>query len=135
MKKIILIAIVGIVLFVFGITAYAEAMPFVLGSSKRESILMINGTTATCTSKYTASDDAVSEVVITQSLERHCYLWVWETVGGEWSTSSDGSSISFTNTVSGLSSGTYRVKTVFDVTGTNGEKGSTTLYSAEKSIN
>lgn len=135
MKKLISIVIVGIVLLVFGTTAYAEAMPFVLGSSSRESILMISGTTATCTSKYTASDDAVSEVVITQSLEKHCYLWVWETVGGEWSTSSDGSSISFTNTVSGLSSGTYRVKSVFDVTGKNGKKESTTLYSAEKTIN
>lgn len=134
MKKLISVVIVGIVLLVFGTTAYAEAMPFVLGSSSRESILMISGTTATCTSKYTASDDAVSKVIITQSLERHCYLWVWETVGGEWSTSSDGSSISFTNTVSDLSNGTYRVKTVFDVTGKNGEKESLPLYSAEKSI-
>ena len=135
MKKIISTVIVGIMLLVFGITVYAEVMPFVLGSSTRESILMINGNTATCTSKYSASDDAVSEIIITQSLERHLYLWVWETVGGEWSTSSDGSSISFTNTVSGLSSGTYRVKTVFDATGTNGEKESQTLYSAEKKVN
>lgn len=135
MKKIISTVIVGIMLLVFGITVYAEVMPFVLGSSTRESILMINGNTATCTSKYSASDDAVSEIIITQSLEKHCYLWVWETVGGEWSTSSDGSSVSFTNTVSGLSGGTYRVKTVFDATGTNGEKESQTLYSAEKSIN
>ena len=135
MKKIISTVIVGIMLLVFGITVYAEVMPFVLGSSTRESILMINGNTATCTSKYSASDDAVSEIIITQSLERHLYLWVWETVGGEWSTSSDGSSVSFTNTVSGLSSGTYRVKTVFDATGTNGEKESQTLYSAEKKVN
>lgn len=135
MKKIISTVIVGIMLLVFGITVYAEVMPFVLGSSTRESILMINGNTATCTSKYSASDDAVSEIIITQSLERHCYLWVWETVGGEWSTSSDGSSISFTNKVSGLSGGTYRVKTVFDATGTNGEKESQTLYSAEKKVN
>lgn len=135
MKKIISTVIVGIMLLVFGITVYAEVMPFVLGSSTRESILMINGNTATCTSKYSASDDAVSEIIITQSLERHLYLWVWETVGGEWSTSSDGSSISFTNTVSGLSGGTYRVKTVFDATGTNGEKESQTLYSAEKKVN
>lgn len=135
MKKIISIVIVGIMLFVFGTTAYAEAMPFVLGSSKRESILMISGNTATCTSKYSASGDAVSEIIITQSLEKHCYLWVWETVGGEWSTSSDGRYISFTNKVSGLSSGTYRVKTVFDATGTNGKTESATLYSAEKSIN
>lgn len=135
MKKIISTVIAGIMLLVFGITAYAAVMPFVLGSSTRESILMINGNTATCTSKYSASDDAVSEIIITQSLERHLYLWVWETVGGEWSTSSGGSSISFTNTASGLSGGTYRVKNVFDATGKNGEKESQTLYSAEKKVN
>lgn len=95
MKRFFSIIIIGIMLLILGMGAYAEAMPFALGSAKRESILMISGNTATCTSKYNAADDAVSEVIITQSLEKHCYLWVWETVGGEWSTTSDRSSVSF----------------------------------------
>lgn len=59
----------------------------------------------------------------------------WDTVGEEWNTSSDGSSISFTNTATGLDNGTYRVKTVFNVTDKNGKAEKTTLYSAEKSVN
>lgn len=132
MKRLFSIIIVGIMFLTLGTTAYAETMPFALGSAVRESILMISEDTATCTSKYNAVDDAVSEVIITQSLEKHCYLWVRETVGGEWSTTSDRSSVSFTNKVSELDSGTYRVKTVFNVTGTKGETEEITLYSAEK---
>ena len=135
MKKLLSILIVGIMFLTMGTLAYAEAMSFALGSTQRDSILSISGNTATCTSKYKAADNAVSEVIIMQSLEKHCYLWVWETVGGEWIKTSDNHSVSFTNKVSGLADGIYRVKTVFNVTGTNGETEEITLYSTEKKVN
>lgn len=50
MKRFFSIIIVGIMFLTFGTAAYAEAMPFALGSAKRESILMISGDTAICTS-------------------------------------------------------------------------------------
>ena len=73
-------------------------------------------------------------VKITQSLEKHSFLWFWDTVGGEWTTNSKKSSVSFTNYKSGLASGTYRVKSVFTVTTTSGQTETVTVYSAEKTI-
>ncbi len=62
MKKLLSILIVGIMFLTMGTLAYAEAMSFALGSTQRDSILSISGNTATCTSKYKAADNAVSEV-------------------------------------------------------------------------
>lgn len=135
MKRLFSIIIVGIMFLTMGTAAYVEAIPYTIGSQNLKSTLMISGSTATCTSVFTAEGDDVSKVEITQSLEKHSYLWVWDTVGGEWNTSSNGGSISFNNKVTKLDSGTYRVKTVFNVTDKNGKTEKIMLYSAEKSLN
>jgi len=134
MKKIAALMLVVIMSFVCSTTVFAEAMPYTTGSQNQKSLLVISGGTATCTSTFVAEGDDVSRVEITQSLEKHSFLWTWETVGGEWSKNTDGSFVSFTNKVSELSNGTYRVKTVFNVTAKNGKTEKTTLYSAEKSV-
>lgn len=82
----------------------------------------------------TAKVTVTASVKITQSLEKHSFLWFWDTVGGEWTTNSKKSSVSFTNYKSGLASGTYRVKSVFTVTTTSGQTETVTVYSAEKTI-
>ena len=88
----------------------------------------------TKTSSYSESNGNTASVKITQSLEKHSFLWFWDTVGGEWTTNSKKSSVSFTNYKSGLASGTYRVKSVFTVTTTSGQTETVTVYSAEKTI-
>ena len=70
-----------------------------------------------------------------QSLERHSFLWSWDTVGGSWTkTETNAVSVTFTNTKSGLTSGTYRVKSVFTVTLSNGTSETVTVYSNEVEI-
>lgn len=135
MKKIAALILVVIMSFVCSTAVFAEAIPYTTGSQNQKSILMISRSTATCTSTFVAEGDEVSSVEITQSLEKHSFLWMWETVGGEWNKTTNGSSSSFTNKVSGLSKGTYRVKSVFNVTTKSGKTETTTLYSDQKSVN
>ena len=106
---------------------------YAIGSEKRISTLIISGTTANCTSQYVAANDNVSKVVITQTLEKDGFLWTWETIGGTRTKTVNGSTATLTGKVSNLESGTYRVKTVFEVTA-DGETETITVYSAEKEI-
>lgn len=133
MKKIISISIVVIMTLVCCVTAFADVELCAVGSVKRSCTLSISGGTATCTSLYSDSSSETANVVITQSLEKHSFLWSWDTVGGDWIKSTNSGKISLTNQVSGLLSGTYRVKTVFDVTSSDGAMQTITLYSSEKS--
>ena len=105
-----------------------------ISSFTKTSYLSITNGQATCKSSYSESNGNTASVKITQSLEKHSFLWFWDTVGGEWTTNSKKSSVSFTNYKSGLASGTYRVKSVFTVTTTSGQTETVTVYSAEKTI-
>lgn len=99
-----------------------------------ENILYISSNTAECTSVCTSSSDVVS-VSVEQTLQKFWGLWVWDNVdGASWTKSKSGSSISLVNTKSGLSSGTYRVKSVFTLTSISGETETITIYSEEKTI-
>lgn len=87
-----------------------------------------------CKSSYNDWQTA-SKVVIVQSLEKKALLWSWSTVGGEWTkTTTNADTVSFTNTKSGLASGTYRVKSVFTVTLSDGTSETVTRYSSEVEI-
>ena len=132
MKKALTVLLVVILAFTCCIPVYADMGTFALGSCTRTSSLSIGGSTATCTSKFNSENDNVSKVTIEQSLEKHSFLWAWDTVGGTWNKTSTDSIVTFTNKVSNLSSGTYRVKTVFTVTTTDGQSETVTVYSAEK---
>ena len=78
--------------------------------------LSISGQTAYCTSK-TDGINAVS-ITVEQTLEKYSgWFWIWNDVdGASWTETINGSTISVSNTKSGLSSGTYRLKTVFTLT-------------------
>lgn len=133
MKKVLSMAIAFVMLFVVCLTAYADVSTFAIGSSTRTSTLTISGTTATCTSIYKDNSNSTTKVVITQTLEKQSFLWTWKTVGGTRTKTVNGSTATLTGKVSGLESGTYRVKTVFEVTA-DGETETITVYSAEKEI-
>ena len=97
------------------------------------SSLSISGTTAYCTSTAKGTD-AVS-ITVEQTLQKQGFLWLWYGVdGASWKTTVNKSSISFSNTKSGLSSGKYRLKSVFTLTDSTGKTETITVYSAEKSI-
>lgn len=105
-----------------------------LSAATKSSTILISNNTANCLSLYFDNQKAKS-VKIEQSLEKHSFLWVWEKVGGAWTKSaSNTSSLSLSNTKTGLSGGKYRVKTVFTVTTSDGRTETVTVYSSEKTI-
>lgn len=134
MKKIVSIAIAVLMAFACCTTAFADVNTYNLGSSGRFCRLTISGNTAICISEYVSGDDNVAEVVMTQSLEKQGFLWIWSMTDGEWTKTSDGSSMALTNTVDGLAKGKYRVKTVFTVTDKNGKVETIPLYSTEERV-
>lgn len=96
--------------------------------------LNIVGTKAECVSQT----DGVNTIMITveQTLQKYSgWFWIWDNVdGASWTKTENRSSISLTNTKSGLTSGTYRVKSVFTLTDKNGATETITVYSDEKKI-
>ena len=134
MKKLVSIAIVLVMALTFCTTAFADIGTYVARSNGRKSELSISGTAATCRSAYIADNDGVIKVVMTQSLEKQGFFWTWSKVAGEWTKTSDGSSMVLTNTVNGLGKGTYRVKTVFTVTDKNGKEETIPLYSTTEKV-
>ena len=97
------------------------------------STLSIIDSTANCTSK--TESEAVS-ITVEQTLEKYSgWFWIWNNVdGASWTKTVNLNSISMSNSKSGLSSGTYRLKSVFTLTSSSGKTETITIYSAEKSI-
>lgn len=95
--------------------------------------LSISGQTAYCTSE--TEGDAVS-ITVEQTLEKYSgWFWIWNNVdGANWTKTVNLNSISMSNTKSGLSSGTYRLKSVFTLTSSSGKTETITVYSEEKKV-
>ncbi|MBD5081685.1 MAG: hypothetical protein HDT44_07990 [Ruminococcaceae bacterium] len=95
--------------------------------------LIISGTTATCIS--TANGIDIVKITAVQTLEKYWGLWIWNTVDGSSITKTVNSkTITLTNTISGLSGGKYRVKTVFTFTDSSGKEEKVTVYSSTKTV-
>lgn len=126
-----------------GVSASAEAATYIANdgiatayeyADIAESMLYISSNAAECISSCTSSSDIV-QITVEQTLQKFWGLWVWNDVdGASWAETERGSSISSVNTKSGLSSGTYRVKSVFTLTSSSGETETITVYSEEKTI-
>ncbi len=103
-------------------------------ATETTSRLDISANTAYCTSRSTAND-AVS-ISVEQTLEKYSgLLWIWNEVdGATWSNSVNQNSITVYNSKSGLSSGKYRLKSVFTLRNSSGETETITVYSDEKTI-
>ena len=94
--------------------------------------LSFNGTSAICTS-YAFASTAV-KIEVKQTLQQKT-LWFWSDVSSAtWTKSVNTRVIDFTNSKSSLSSGTYRVKSVFTFTNSSGKSETVTVYSLEKKI-
>lgn len=132
MKKIVSILLIFSVIIALCLNVSAASV-YDVGSFTKTSYLSITNGQATCKSSYSESNGNTASVK-SRSLLKTFFLWFWDTVGGEWTTNSKKSSVSFTNYKSGLASGTYRVKSVFTVTTTSGQTETVTVYSAEKTI-
>lgn len=99
-----------------------------------KSYLTISLTTAECTSKCTGASNVV-QITVEQTLQKYWGLWIWNDVDdASWSTTESGSYACVVNTKSGLSSGTYRVKSVFTLTTSSGKTETITIYSEEKVV-
>ena len=85
------------------------------------SSLIINQNSATCTS----TTDGVNcvRISVTHTLQKYSgWLWLWANVtGASWSKTVNLSSISLSSRKNGLSSGTYRLMSVFTLTNSSGQ--------------
>ena len=143
LKKILAILFGGMLLCTsLTVSAYAEKTSTVVESevvpayeiaSSVMSNLSINGTTAYCTSS--GSGPNTVSITVEQSLQKQGFLWLWYGVdGANWKATANKNNISVSNSISGLSNGKYRLKSVFTFTDKNGKSETITVYSAEKSI-
>lgn len=75
-------------------------------------------------------------ITVEQTLEKYSgWFWIWNDVdNASWSATETGKSITFVNSISGLDSGTYRLRSVFMLTANNGKTEIITVYSEEKRI-
>ena len=99
-----------------------------------QSLLSISGSTATCTSSAVAT--TAQTITATQTLEKYSgWFWIWDEVSGAtWDKTNNLTSLTMQNKKSGLSSGKYRLKTVFTVTSTSGQTETITVYSRDESV-
>ena len=107
------------------VNAYAEDLsPIVEGEDVSEYVnvqsisntLTISSTTAYCDSICTGFSNVV-RITAVQTIQKFWGLWIWDSVdGGCWTDSVNSASIGVSHNKSGLTSGTYRLKTDFSIT-------------------
>lgn len=98
------------------------------------STLTISGNTATCKTSVTGNYNETTKIVITQTLQKQNSSGIWSDVSGtSWTTTIYNYVGSATNTKSGLSSGTYRLKSAIKVYVGNSYE-PIVLYSQQKTI-
>lgn len=142
-KKILAIVLTALCLFAaVGTVACADAVsnpddvisPAYEYADSVSSRLYISEQTATCRSD--ADGCNVVSITVEQTLEKHSgWFWIWNSVdGANWTKTVNLNSISMSNTKSGLSSGTYRLKSVFTLTSSSGKTETITVYSEEKKV-
>lgn len=126
----------------FSVVSYADtitafendgiSLAYEIANSCTADLEILNGT-AHCKS-IAKGTDAVS-ITVTQTLQKYWGLWIWEDVdGAAWTKTTNISSICLYNTKSDLKSGTYRVKSTFELTDDNGKRETITIYSNEQKI-
>lgn len=95
--------------------------------------LDIANNTAYCTSSV-GGTSAVS-ITITQTMQKYWGLWIWNDVkGAEWTKTENRNSVRLSNSISGLSNGKYRVKSVFTLTDSSGKSETITIYSNQETV-
>ena len=92
------------------------------------------GTKAECVSQGDGFNTV--KITIVQTLQKYSgWFWIWDDVeGASWTKTANSSSIHFVNTKGSLSSGKYRVKSVFTLTNSSGKTETITIYSDTEKI-
>lgn len=99
------------------------------------STLSISSAAARCRS-YCVGYSNVTQISLTQTLQKFWGLWIWNDVdNASWTDNSMTNGIDASHNKNGLSSGTYRVKAVFTITTSSGQTETITIYSSERTIN
>ena len=94
--------------------------------------IMFIGTMAECVSQGSGFNTV--KITVVQTLQKYSgWFWIWDDVAS-WTKTVNSSSINFGNTKSGLTSGKYRVKSVFTLTNTSGKTETLTIYSETEKI-
>ncbi len=99
----------------------------------KRSLISYSGGRAHCVSSITDADNVIKHVKIDQSLEKFAFLWFWTVEDGPRSYNSGSGNATFQNYKS-VSTGTYRVKSVFTVTLKDGRSETVTVYSSELKV-
>lgn len=140
MRKVFSVLISLMMCFSLSVTTYAQIVPtssvqpYYEKTNDAKSRLYINGTTADCESSVRGVSDVV-KIVAEQYLQKQGFLWSWSTYdGAEWTKTVYSDTLTMSNTKSGLSSGKYRLKTIFTLTDKQGKTETITVYSDEKSV-
>lgn len=140
MKKVISMLMCFLLFFSFSVTASAKvipggtAQPYYEKAKEAKSELTINGTTATCKSTLRGNSDVI-KIVAVQTLEKYVFLLGWDTYDKTtWTKTVYSNMLTMSNTKTGLSSGKYRLKTVFTLTDEDGGTETITVYSDEKEV-
>ena len=140
MRKVISLLMSLLMCFSLSVAASAQTVPTDIVQPYYESVkvatseLYINGTTATCISEVRGFSD-VTKIVAEQYLQKQGFLWIWTTYdGAEWTKTVYTNTLVMSNTKTGLSSGKYRLKTIFTLTDSNGKTETITVYSDEQKI-
>lgn len=140
MRKVISILMGLLMCFSLSVTASAQnvqtsiAQPYYEMANEPTSTLSISGTTAICESYIKGNSDVV-KIVAVQTLQKQGFLWSWSKYdGAEWTKTVYSNTLAMSNTKTGLSSGKYRLKTVFTLTDKDGKTEKITVYSDEKSV-
>ena len=138
MKKLFSVFVALLMCFSLSVTASAASVdiiqPFYEKAKDTNSELSINGTTSTCKSTVRGNEDVI-EITVEQYLQKQGLLWIWSTFDDtEWIETTNSRSITVSNTKTGLTSGKYRLKTVFTLVSNDGTSEKITVYSQEKSI-
>lgn len=140
MKKVFSVLAVLLLCLSFPVKASASIVPTVAVQPYYEktvdanSQLFINGTSASCQSSARGYSNVV-KVSAEQILQKQGFLWTWSTYdGAEWTKTNYTNILAMSNTKTGLSSGKYRLKTVFTLTDKNGKTETVTVYSDTKSV-
>ncbi len=133
MKKIIsVILVIAVVLSLFT-TVFADHQFYDIAGVTEDSILIIEGTTATCISRAVWFDTDVESFKITQSLEKQGFLWIWGKYDGYWTKTLTKTGV-LNTTVYNLSKGKYRVKSTFLITMKDGTTQTFSVYSGEEKV-
>lgn len=108
--------------------------PYYEMANTANSKLTVIGTTAVCESTL-RGDTNVVKITAEQYLQKQGFLWIWSTYdGAEWTKTVYSNVLAMSNTKTGLSSGKYRLKTIFTLTDKNGKVETVTVYSEKKKI-